>query len=838
MNLSHAQRVREVFDAAVELDSGARETLLDRECGSDLDLRREIEELLRIDRREHLAIDQAMAEPLRDGSAILPSALPGKIGRYRILGLLGTGGMGVVYRARQEQPAREVALKTLRPAIATRRILARFNNEIATLGRLRHENIAQIYDAGTAQTAWGEQPYISMELVDGLPLLAYARRYNLPLRDRVELFLQLCDGVQFAHQQGVIHRDLKPANILVRDDPRTGDPPAAGRPPQGRVKILDFGVSRLVDRDASAQPSLATLTGELVGTIAYMSPEQLDGSSSGIDTRADVYALGAILFELIADRPPVDVQGHTVRSVLRVVREQSPALARSLADRPQLMRSVRGDLETIVAKAMDKDRTRRYASAAALADDLRRYLRQEPIAARPASVWYAARKFAARNRGLVVSSIVAAALLAAGAGGTLWGLLRANASAADRHLLLETAIETVSRIAADVVPALNDVSGTSEARRSLLEQLQRANDTVRTLAADSVRLWTCQADLLTAISVLERTEGRMLSALTHRIEAAAARRKVVEAAPDDLCQLRQLAINIILVGDCYKEQHERTFAERHYREAHALLRSLIAKGINEDWLFDDLVYSHLRLGENALVMHQPEEATLRFYEAIALCEQLEKRGAPADHVLNARQEILGQLGMLEFSLGRHAALTEYALQRLKLLRELTAIAPSNVVFANSLARVLVDAAPGLAALDDCRGAREMLDEAEPICHRLRDENRHDVEYLDVLQRIAAAQAKVAMRDGRPDDVLASVRESFAFGFEFGRRAADNREAVGRMSFELSNLCEIALETGYPNLLDRIRLEFLDALEQSQLQGRAAIAAESTWLVALEQFGRP
>src|SRR5262245_52677066 len=232
-------------------------------------------------------------------------SLPERIGRYRILNLLGAGGMGVVYRAEQDHPRRLVALKTLRLGMADRRMTARFENEIASLARLRHPNIAQIYDAGVADAAWGRQPYISMELIEGPRLTEFARRRRLRTADRLRLFAKVCDAVEHAHQRGVIHRDLKPANILVAEGDEAGSVGSrrgltsdGGLIPNAREhdamvaqpKILDFGVARLLHRDNSK--TLATTAGEILGTLAYMSPEQFSGSPDAVDTRSDVYALG------------------------------------------------------------------------------------------------------------------------------------------------------------------------------------------------------------------------------------------------------------------------------------------------------------------------------------------------------------------------------------------------------------------------------------------------------------------------------------------------------------------------------------------------------------------
>jgi Tfp pilus assembly protein PilF len=305
--------------------------------------------------------------------------------------------MGAVYEAEQEFPHRTVALKVIRAGYATGEMLRRFENEAQALGRLQHPAIAQIYDAGSAETAFGHQPYFAMELVHGQSLLAYCDTHRLNLRQRLELMANICDAVQHAHQRALIHRDLKPANILVDES--------------GQPHILDFGVARLTDSDTYA--TLQTHVGEIVGTLAYMSPEQVLGDPAEIDTRSDVYALGMILYELVAGKRPYAI-GRQLTEAVRTIREEEPPALRSVN------RTYRGDVDTIVGKALEKDKARRYASAAELAADLRRHLRDEPITARPPSASYLLRKFARRNKALVMGVAAVFVVLVLGVVASTW----------------------------------------------------------------------------------------------------------------------------------------------------------------------------------------------------------------------------------------------------------------------------------------------------------------------------------------------------------------------------------------------------------------------------------
>ena len=317
--------------------------------------------------------------------------IPEAIGRYRILRVIGEGGMGVVYEAEQDQPRRHVALKVIRPGLASAQILRRFDRESQALARLHHVGIAQIYEAGSAETSHEPQPYFAMEFIHGTPLRQYVDSKHLGTNERLEIMAKICEAVEHAHQNGIIHRDLKPGNILVDE---TGQP-----------KILDFGVARLTDCDA--QVTKQTDLGQLVGTLAYMSPEQVLGDTGQLDSRSDVYALGVILYELLAQRLPYEISDKLYEAV-RTIREEDPKRLSSIS------RTFRGDVETIVSKALEKDKARRYTSAAAMEGDIRKYLADEPITARPASAAYQLRKFAQRNKTLVGAAAVVFAVLVAG----------------------------------------------------------------------------------------------------------------------------------------------------------------------------------------------------------------------------------------------------------------------------------------------------------------------------------------------------------------------------------------------------------------------------------------
>ena len=392
--------ISKLYDAAAAMEPAERTRFLEERCAHDDDLRRELIDAFRDP-------GSTVTGVLETGAAAAVGGghhwIGRRLGHYQILNMVGEGGMGAVYQAEQDHPRRIVALKVIKAGVPSAELLRRFERESQVLARLQHPGIAQIYEAGVADTAFGPQPYFAMEFIHGVPLQAYAETRKLGPRQRLQLMANVCDAVEHAHQRGVIHRDLKPANILVDDG--------------GQPKILDFGVARATDSDAHA--TRQTDVGQLVGTLAYMSPEQVTADPLDVDTRSDVYALGVVLYELLGKRLPYQLS-QQLHEAVRTIREQDPTRLSAIS------RSYRGDVETIVGKALEKDKTRRYVSAAELADDIRRYLADQPIAARPASTSYQLRKFARRHKGLVAAAAVVFTVLIAGIVATTREALRAR----------------------------------------------------------------------------------------------------------------------------------------------------------------------------------------------------------------------------------------------------------------------------------------------------------------------------------------------------------------------------------------------------------------------------
>ena len=409
--------VRTLFERLLAAPDADRPTLLAQAKSTHPREAAEVESLLRHHARRDALLDRPAAHAAPPEAIPATLSAPRTIGRYAIGVELGRGGMGVVYEALQDSPRRRVALKVVRPDLVTSTMLKRLAHEAEVLGRLRHPGIAQIYEAGTAPDDRGvSRTFLAMELVRGRPILAAADARRLSIKQRMELVAGVCDAIDHAHRRGVIHRDLKPGNILVEEEVSRDSTGSLGGL---RVKVLDFGIARLVE-DPAAAATAATSAGQVVGTLAYMSPEQAAGDAAAVDTRSDVYSLGAVLYELLCGAPALNLRDTTLMGALTIIREREPMLAGRL--RPTL----KGDPEAILAKALEKDPARRYASAAEFAADIRRCLGDEPVLAHPQTTWYQVRKFARRHRVPVVAAMALVLALSGGIIGTSWQAIRAG----------------------------------------------------------------------------------------------------------------------------------------------------------------------------------------------------------------------------------------------------------------------------------------------------------------------------------------------------------------------------------------------------------------------------
>ena len=446
------------------------------------------------------AVADELGEELRSGELLRRvTKLPERIGSYKIVGVVGAGGMGIVYEAEQAQPRRRVAVKVLRAGLVSEEHRRRFQREASFLGKLQHPGIAQVFELGRTDDGG---VFLAMEFIRGERITGWAEVNGLDRDARLGLLAELADAVHHAHLRGVLHRDLKPGNVLVTEE--------------GQVKVIDFGVARALDQD-DHKATLETSAGQIVGTLAYMSPEQVRGVVDEIDARADVYALGVLAYELLSRRLPLDVKTLTLTEAARVVADVDPPRLGSHAP------ECRGDVELVVAKALAKEPERRYDSAAAFAADLRRLVAREAVEARAPTTFYQLRTFTRRNRTLVGG--VAATLLAVVVG-----------AAVAVHQALENKelarLEGVARDAAD--RSAQEARDEAVRAATLAEEAGRQAQLARDAAAEAELARAAEAERAEELALVAKTQERLLFTTDMRHMAASLEEDLVEVLRRDL----------------------------------------------------------------------------------------------------------------------------------------------------------------------------------------------------------------------------------------------------------------------------------------------------------------
>jgi len=487
-------RARALFEGAVELPDGELASFLDRECGDDQELRRKVLELLRADAAAGGILDAPLDASMLDGmpeGTFRPGTL---VGSWRLIRELGHGGMGVVFLAERADRAYEqrTALKIVRGGLVSGALERRFLRERQILARLQHPGIARLLDGGFTDEG---QPYFVMELVEGEPLTDWATGRELDLPQRLRLFLDVCDAVQYAHRQLVVHRDLKPANILVTAD--------------GRIRLLDFGVARLLD-DASGEAGL-TRTGILLLTPEYAAPEQVRGEPA--TTATDVYGLGAVLYELLSGKRIREVDSHSLTEVLRMLESEILPLGERQDLPPSLQRRIRGDLETIVHCALAREPQRRYATVDAMAADVQRHLENRPVLARPDSARYRFGKYLRRHRGGVAAAATAFALLALGVAGTFWQAQQAQREAARAREMSAFLKDLFSSVEPE------QTLGRVVTARELLDTGAARIDELRADPDVRVDVLLTLGDLYYRLGVFDRSQALLVQAETEALAA-------------------------------------------------------------------------------------------------------------------------------------------------------------------------------------------------------------------------------------------------------------------------------------------------------------------------------
>jgi eukaryotic-like serine/threonine-protein kinase len=547
-----------IFDAALQLSEEQRESYLDQTCGSDHALRQRVKALLRASVATEEFLNAPAAPALMNRDAACVTEKPGDwIGRYKLLQQIGEGGCGVVYMAEQEEPVRRrVALKVIKLGMDTRSVIARFEAERQALAMMDHPNIAKVLDAGATETG---RPYFVMELVRGIKITEYCDQLKLSTRERLNLFIAVCQAVQHAHQKGIIHRDLKPSNILVTEHDGAAVP-----------KIIDFGIAKATGGERLTDKTLFTAFEQFIGTPAYTSPEQAGLGGLDIDTRSDIYSLGVLLYELLTGRPPfspAEFQRLAIDEILRTIREKEPARPSArvttlnerelttVAQHRQIEASkltgvLRGDLDWIVMKCLEKDRTRRYETANGLAADVQRHISNEPVAACPPSTTYRFRKLVRRNKLAFAATTAVATALVIGFGISSWMFLLER-KARERAVAAEAEQARLRQQAA--------IAGTNELRLRLQAEAQEKAAQVE--GAKSQQVAQFLQEMLRGVtpSVARGRDTTVLREIVH--EAAERVAKETNRHPEVQAKLH------MILGDIYYRLDLRESSAAHLRKA-------------------------------------------------------------------------------------------------------------------------------------------------------------------------------------------------------------------------------------------------------------------------------